>query len=126
LDDFDSDPIVEGGGHVDENGADSMGDIEGGMNGSNAEDDRTDPNINHNGPGDGDEDEPKRDLSGVAEKFELDPNDSGFGGNGKRAIFTSSKFWRFADASLEGVHKMGKAEAEELGDGTLAENIVRK
>ncbi|KAG1871534.1 hypothetical protein F4604DRAFT_2014517 [Suillus subluteus] len=126
LDDFDSDPIVEGGGgQVDENGADSMGGVEGGMNGANAEDDGTDPNINHDGPGDGDEDEPERDLSDVAEKFELDPNDSGFGGNGKRAVFTSSKFWRFVDASLEGVHKMGKAEAEELGDGTPVENIVR-
>ncbi|KAG1896773.1 uncharacterized protein F5891DRAFT_1192667 [Suillus fuscotomentosus] len=127
LDDFDSDPIVKGGGQVDENGADGMGGVEGSMNGVNAEDDGTDLNINHDGPGDGDEDEPERDLSGVAEKekYELDPNDSGFGGNGKRTIFTSSKFWRFVDASLEGVRKMGKVEAEELGDGTPAENIIR-
>jgi hypothetical protein len=128
LDDFNSDPIVEGGGQVDENGADGMGGVEGSMNGANAEDGGADLNINHDGPGDGDEDEPERDVSGVAEKekYELDPNDSGFGGNGKRTIFTSSKFWRFMDASLEGVRKMGKAEAEELGDGTPAENIVRK
>ncbi|KAG1872269.1 hypothetical protein F4604DRAFT_1925889 [Suillus subluteus] len=127
LDDFDSDPIVEGGGQVDENSADGMGGVEGSMNGVNAKDGGTDLNINHDGLGDGDEDEPERDVSGVAEKekYELDPNDSGFGGNGKRTIFTSSKFWRFVDASLEGVHKMGKAEAEELGDGTPAENIVR-
>ncbi|KAG2028450.1 hypothetical protein BDR03DRAFT_1019784 [Suillus americanus] len=127
LDDFDSDPIVEGGGQVDENGADGVGGVEGSMNGANAEDGGADLNINHDGPGDGDEDEPERDVSGVAEKekYELDPNDSGFGGNGKRTIFTSSKFWRFVDASLEGIRKMGKAEAEELGDGTPAENIVR-
>ncbi|KAG1753151.1 hypothetical protein EDB19DRAFT_1902800 [Suillus lakei] len=127
LDDFDSDPIVEGGGQVDENGADGMGGVEGSMNGANAEDGGADLNINHDGPGDGDEDEPERDVSGVAEKekYELNPNDSGFRGNGKRTIFTSSKFWRFVDASLEGVRKMGMAEAEELGDGTPAENIVR-
>ncbi|KAG2081034.1 uncharacterized protein F5147DRAFT_783951 [Suillus discolor] len=66
-----------------------MGGVEGSMNGANAEDGGTDLNINHDGPGDGDEDEPERDLSGVAEKekYELDPNDSGFGGNWKAHHF---------------------------------------
>ncbi|KAG1836866.1 hypothetical protein DFJ58DRAFT_734664 [Suillus subalutaceus] len=120
LDDFDSDPIAEGGGQVHENGgqvnensADSMGGVEGSTNGAEAEDDGTD--INHDG--DGDEDEPERNMSGTKEKYELDPDDSGFGGNWK--------FWRFVDASLEGVRKMAKAEAEELGDGTPVENIIR-
>ncbi|KAG1892324.1 hypothetical protein F4604DRAFT_1565221, partial [Suillus subluteus] len=85
---------------------------------------RADLDTNHDG--DDNEDEPDENVSSMAEGVELDPNDSGFGGNGKCAVFTSSKFWRFVDASLEGVHKMVKADAEELNDGTPVEHIVRK
>jgi hypothetical protein len=67
-----------------------MGGIEGSMNGA---EDGTNFNINHDE--DGDEDKPERNVSGMTEKYELDPNDSGFGGNGKCAVFTSTKFWRF-------------------------------
>ncbi|KAG1741901.1 uncharacterized protein EDB91DRAFT_1247944 [Suillus paluster] len=126
LDDFDPDPIAESPTNkVHENGADSMGDIEGSMNGAEAGDDGT-FDINHDGDNDADdEDDPEGNVSGTAEKYELDPNDSGFGGNGKHTIFMSTKFWRFVDASLEGVRKMGKAEAEKLNDGTPVENVVR-
>ncbi|KAG1717657.1 hypothetical protein EDB19DRAFT_1839474, partial [Suillus lakei] len=109
LDDFDSDPIVEGGGQVDEKGADGMGGVEGSMNGANAEDGGADLNINHDGPGDGDEDEPERDVSGVAREGE--------GATESATIFTSSKFWR--------VFAKWNGRGRGTGDGTPAENIVR-
>ncbi|KAG2098949.1 uncharacterized protein F5147DRAFT_582824, partial [Suillus discolor] len=107
-----------------DNGADSIGSIEGSINRAEAGDDGPDVDVNHDG--DEEEDGLEGNVSGTAETYELDPNDSGFGGHGKRTIFTSTKFWRFVDASLEGIRKMGKAEAEELNDGTPVENIIRK
>ncbi|KAG2117241.1 uncharacterized protein F5147DRAFT_567093 [Suillus discolor] len=124
LDDFDQDPIAEGDANqVQENGADSIGSIEGSINRAEAGDDGPDVDVNHDG--DEEEDGLEGNVSGTAETYELDPNDSGFGGHGKCTIFMSTKFWRFVDASLEGVRKMGKAEAEELNDGTPVENIIR-
>ncbi|KAG1764378.1 hypothetical protein EV702DRAFT_1205041 [Suillus placidus] len=126
LDDFDQDPIMQGGAdQAHENGAESTGAIEGKTTDAEAGDNGTDFDVNHDGDDDEDEPEPEGNVSRAAEKYELDPDNSGFGGNGKRTVFTSSKFWRFMDASLEGVRKMAKAEAEELDDGTPVESIVR-
>lgn len=120
LDDTYPDPMVQ----VHESGVDGSGGNEGSANDTEGGENRADLDTNHDG--DDDEDEPDENVSSMAEGVELDPNDSGFGGNGKRAVFTSSKFWRFVDASLEGVRKMAKADAEELNDGTPVEHIVRK
>ncbi|KAG1733334.1 uncharacterized protein EDB91DRAFT_1251337 [Suillus paluster] len=38
-------------------------------------------------------------------------DDSGFGDNGKPAIFTSGRFWNFVDTSLKNIHKVAKQEA---------------
>ncbi|KAG1875770.1 hypothetical protein F4604DRAFT_1581636, partial [Suillus subluteus] len=38
-------------------------------------------------------------------------DDSGFGDNGKPAIFTSGRFWNFVDTSLENIRKVAKQEA---------------
>ncbi|KAG1720091.1 hypothetical protein EDB19DRAFT_1647415 [Suillus lakei] len=122
LDDFDPGPMAHGyADQVHENSAVSLGDVEGNTNDVEAGDNGTGLDINYDG--DDDENQPEETETGMAD--ELHPDDSGFGGNRKRAVFTSTKFWRFVDASLEGIRKMAKAEAEELNDGTAVENIIR-
>ncbi|KAG1785094.1 uncharacterized protein HD556DRAFT_1314540 [Suillus plorans] len=102
LDNFNQDPIAEGDANqVQENSADGMGSIEGSMNRAEAGDDGPDFDVNH--VGDEEEDGLEGNMSGMAETYELDPNDWGFGGHGKCTIFMSTKFWKFVDASLEGV-----------------------
>ncbi|KAG1826380.1 hypothetical protein EV424DRAFT_1345690 [Suillus variegatus] len=114
LDDLDLDPMMQDGANqVHESSADSTGGNEG-----------TTDNMEGGDKDDGDDNQD--DLEGnVSGTTELDPDDSGFGGNRKRAIFTSTKFWKFVDASLKSVRKMARADAEELDDGMPVENIVR-
>ncbi|KAG1741909.1 uncharacterized protein EDB91DRAFT_1052264 [Suillus paluster] len=124
LDDFDPGPMVRvHANQVHENSTDSLGDVEGNTNDTEAGDNGTGLNINHDG--DDNENRPDDTETGMAETNELHPDDLGFGGNGKCAVFTSTKFWRFVDASLEGIRKMAKVQAEELDDGTTVENIIR-
>ncbi|KAG1894216.1 uncharacterized protein F5891DRAFT_1195493 [Suillus fuscotomentosus] len=81
LDDLDLDPMTQDGANqVHESSADSTGGHEG-----------TTDNMEGGDKDDGDDNQD--DLKGnVSSTTELDPDDSGFGGNGKRAIFTSTKF----------------------------------
>ncbi|KAG1847465.1 hypothetical protein C8R48DRAFT_615562, partial [Suillus tomentosus] len=59
----------------------------------------------------------------------LAEDDSGFGDNGKPAIFTLGKFWNFVDTSLENIRKVVKQEAVNNHQGTVfqhtsIENVI--
>lgn len=118
---------------VQENADEVRENCEGGLDdGDDAAADTNVPNNSHNVSLDGDEDE-NRDigLDSGTDEGEIDAEGSGFGGNGKRPKYTSTKFWNFVDDSLEAVRNMAREEAKvEVDAGgdydTAYENATRK
>ncbi|KAG1790218.1 uncharacterized protein HD556DRAFT_1242727 [Suillus plorans] len=117
---------------VQENADEVRENCEGGLDdGDDAAADTNVPNNSHNVSLDGDEDE-NRDigLDSGTDEGEIDAEGSGFGGNGKRPKYTSTKFWNFVDDSLEAVRNMAREEAKvEVDAGgdydTAYENATR-
>ncbi|KAG2147902.1 uncharacterized protein EDB93DRAFT_1085188, partial [Suillus bovinus] len=105
-------PAADIEGYLDED--QPMHDTENTDNSGNGSSHQDDEDENARDEGAEDEYQDKEDLPAVSE------GSSGFKGKEHCAIYSSSKFWKFVDDSLNGIHKLAKTQVSEQGpNGSL-------
>ncbi|KAG2089050.1 uncharacterized protein F5147DRAFT_780785 [Suillus discolor] len=100
-------PVADIEGYLDEDQL--MHDTENTDNSGNGSSHQDDKDKNARDEGAEDEYQDKEDLPAVSE------GSSGFKGKGRHAIYSSSKFWKFIDDSLNGICKLAKTQVSEQG-----------
>ncbi|KAG1879857.1 hypothetical protein F4604DRAFT_1923064 [Suillus subluteus] len=86
-----------------------MHDTENADNSGNGGSQQEDEDKNVRDEGAEDESQGGEDLPAVGEE------NSGFKSKGRRTVYSSTKFWKFMDDSLEGIHKLAKIQVAEQG-----------
>ncbi|KAG2142876.1 uncharacterized protein EDB93DRAFT_1252138 [Suillus bovinus] len=105
-------PAADIKGYLDED--QPMHDTENTDNSGNGSSHQDDEDKNARDEGAEDEYQDEEDLPAVSE------GSSGFKGKGRHAIYSSSKFWKFIDDSLDGICKLAKTQVSEQGpNGSL-------